>query len=88
MSARSRTSNQYSSTGNPVHGKLSELKDEIGAILHNRGGNTHGIAVDHPQLTTAKLWASKVTDPILSNPLPSPSKVSTLSPLHALVPSR
>lgn len=80
MSARSRTSDQYSSTGNPVHGKLSELKDEIGAILNNRGGDTHGIAVNHPQLMAAKLRASKVTDPILTNPLPSPSKVSTLFP--------
>lgn len=76
-----KTSNAYSArAGNLYLDALSELKDDLAGIVANVGGDTHGIAVDHPQLKTARLRASKVADPILSSPLPSPSQVCTLTP--------
>lgn len=74
-----RASNAYSSTGNPYLRTLSEPKDDLAENVDNVGRDPHVIAVDHPQLKLARIRANGVTDPIISNPLPSPSQVCTLS---------
>ncbi|CAB1106078.1 unnamed protein product [Ectocarpus sp. CCAP 1310/34] len=58
--------------GNPVYDALSDVQEDLRLILYDVRGNTHDIAVGNPRLKEALRKASKVNDPILSNPLPSP----------------
>lgn len=62
-------------TGNPHYAALAEVREHLAPTLQREKGGSHGLAVDDRGLKEAKDKVAKVDDPILTEPLPSPSQV-------------
>ena len=62
-------------TGNPHYAAVAHVREHLAPTLQRGKGGSHGLAVDDRGLKEAKDQVAKVDDPILAEPLPSPSQV-------------